>query len=112
MKMTKDKMKGLLAISLFVQAICMMILSLTQIKRRKGLAFSFFGIGAVCAALAAAFGKFEYTDLDDEDDEDEDEEEESVETEDDEAENAADDDLDIDSEMLRADLAHGTDDED
>ena len=67
MKMTKDKLKGLLSISLFVQAICMIIVSLTQFKRRKGLAFSFLGIGAVCAALAAAFGKFEYTDPDDED---------------------------------------------
>lgn len=109
MKMTKDKMKGLLAISLFVQAICMMILSLTQIKRRKGLAFSFFGIGAVCAALAAAFGKFEYSDLDDED---EDEEEEDAAAGKNEAEAAADDDLEIDGDMLRADLAHGTDDED
>ena len=102
MKMTKDKLKGLLSISLFVQAICMIIVSLTQFKRRKGLAFSFLGIGAVCAALAAAFGKFEYTDLDDED---EDEKE-------DEATAEADDDLEIDGDMLRADLAHGTDDED
>ena len=101
MKMTKDKLKGLLSISLFVQAICMIIVSLTQFKRRKGLAFSFLGIGAVCAALAAAFGKFEYTDLDDED---EDEAEEAIE--------ASDDDLEIDDDMLRADLAHGTDDED
>ena len=100
MKMTKDKLKGLLSISLFVQAICMIIVSLTQFKRRKGLAFSFLGIGAVCAALAAAFGKFEYTDLDDED---EDEAEEAIE--------ASDDDLEIDDDMLRADLAHGTDDE-
>ena len=102
MKMTKDKLKGLLSISLFVQAICMIIVSLTQFKRRKGLAFSFLGIGAVCAALAAAFGKFEYTDLNDEDD-DENEEE---------ATTAVDDDLEIDDDMLRADLAHGTDDED
>ena len=102
MKMTKDKLKGLLSISLFVQAICMIIVSLTQFKRRKGLAFSFLGIGAVCAALAAAFGKFEYTDLDDED---KDEKE-------DEATAEADDDLEIDGDMLRADLAHGTDDED
>jgi len=101
MKMTKDKMKGLLSISLFVQAICMILVSLTQFKRRKGLAFSFFGIGAVCAALAAAFGKFEYTDLCDEDDEDEAEEIAASE----------DDDFEIDGEMLRADLAHGTDDE-
>ena len=102
MKMTKDKLKGLLSISLFVQAICMIVVSLTQFKRRKGLAFSFLGIGAICAALAAAFGKFEYTDLDDED-EDEGEKE---------AVEATDDDLEIDDDMLRADLAHGTDDED
>ena len=100
MKMTKDTLKGLLSISLFVQAICMILVSLTQFKRRKGLAFSFFGIGAVCAALAAAFGKFEYTDRSDED-EDEDEAVEASE----------DDDFEIDGEMLRADLAHGTDDE-
>ena len=102
MKMTKDKMKGLLAIALFVQAICMIIVSLTQFKRRKGLAFSFLGIGAVCAALAAAFGKFEYTDLNDEDDDENEEEATTV----------VDDDLEIDDDMLRADLAHGTDDED
>ena len=102
MKMTKDQLKGLLSISLFVQAICMIVVSLTQFKRRKGLAFSFLGIGAICAALAAAFGKFEYTDLDDED-EDEGEKE---------AVEATDDDLEIDDDMLRADLAHGTDDED
>jgi len=105
MKMTKDKMKGLLSISLLVQGICMIIVSLTQFRRRKGLAFSFFGIGAVCTALAAAFGKFEYTDRDDEEDEDETENEEALEA----AEE--DDDLEIDGEMLRADLAHGTDDE-
>ena len=102
MKMTKDKLKGLLSISLFVQAICMIIVSLTQFKRRKGLAFSFFGIGAVCAALAAAFGKFEYTDRDDEEDDEDEDETEAI---------TADDDLEIDDEMLRADLAHGTDDE-
>ena len=102
MKMTKDKLKGLLSISLFVQAICMIIVSLTQFKRRKGLAFSFLGIGAVCAALAAAFGKFEYTDLNDEDDDENEEEATTV----------VDDDLEIDDDMLRADLAHGTDDED
>lgn len=100
MKMTKDKMKGLLSISLFVQAICMILVSLTQFKRRKGLAFSFFGIGAVCAALAAAFGKFEYTDVSDED-----------ENETEEVPASEDDDFEIDGEMLRADLAHGTDDE-
>ena len=104
MKMTKDKMKGLLSISLFVQAICMILVSLTQFKRRKGLAFSFFGIGAVCAALAAAFGKFEYTDLCDEDDEDDEDEAEKTTA-------PEDDDFEIDGEMLRADLAHGTDDE-
>ena len=103
MKMTKDKMKGLLAIALFVQAICMFVVSLTQFKRRKGLAFSLLGVGAVCGVLAAAFGKFEYTDTDD-DDEDEDEETEEL------AE--GEDELDIDQDMLRADLAHGTDDED
>ena len=101
MKMTKDKLKGLLAIAFFVQALCMTIVGLTQIKRRKGLAFSLFGVGAVCGALAAVFGKFEYTDRDD-DDEDEDEKEEIAE---------GDDDFEIDQEMLRADLAHGTDDE-
>lgn len=101
MKMTKDKLKGLFAIAFFVQALCMMIVGLTQIKRRKGLAFSLLGVGAVCGALAAVFGKFEYTDRDDED-EDEDENEESTED---------DDDFEIDQEMLRADLAHGTDDE-
>lgn len=101
MKMTKDKMKGLLAIALFVQAICMIIVSLTQFRRRKGLAFSLLGVGAACGVLAAAFGKFEYTDTDD-DDEDE-ETEELAEGE---------DELDIDQDMLRADLAHGTDDED
>ena len=101
MKMTKDKMKGLLAIALFVQAICMIIVSLTQFRRRKGLAFSLLGVGAACGVLAAAFGKFEYTDLDDED---EDEETEEL------AE--GEDELDIDQDMLRADLAHGTDDED
>lgn len=100
MKMTKDKMKGLLAIALFVQAICMFVVSLTQFKRRKGLAFSLLGVGAVCGVLAAAFGKFEYTDLDDED---EDEETEEL------AE--GEDELDIDQDMLRADLAHGTDDD-
>lgn len=101
MKMTKDKMKGLLAITLFVQAICMFIVSLTQFKRRKGLAFSLLGVGAVCGVLAAVFGKFEYTDQD-EDDEDEDEAA---------LEGAEDDDLEIDQDMLRADLAHGTDDD-
>ena len=101
MKMTKDKMKGLLAIALFVQAICMFIVSLTQFKRRKGLAFSLLGVGAVCGVLAAVFGKFEYTDQD-EDDEDEDEAA---------LEEAEDDDLEIDQDMLRADLAHGTDDD-
>ena len=101
MKMTKDKMKGLLAIALFVQAICMFVVSLTQFKRRKGLAFSLLGVGAVCGVLAAAFGKFEYTDLDDEDEDEE--TEELAESE---------DELDIDQDMLRADLAHGTDDED
>ena len=101
MKMTKDKMQGLLAIALFVQAICMFVVSLTQFKRRKGLAFSLLGVGAVCGVLAAAFGKFEYTDLDDED---EDEETEEL------AE--GEDELDIDQDMLRADLAHGPDDED
>ena len=100
MKMTKDKLKGLLAIAFFVQALCMMIVGLTQIKRRKGLAFSLLGVGAVCGALAAVFGKFEYADRDD--DEDEDEDEEIAE---------GDDDFEIDQEMLRADLAHGTDDE-
>ena len=95
MKMTKDKLKGLLSISLFVQAICMIIVSLTQFKRRKGLAFSFLGIGAVCAALAAAFGRFEYADRD---------EDEAIEASDD-------DDFEIDGDLLRADLAHGTDDE-
>ena len=98
MKMTKDKLKGLLSISLFVQAICMIIVSLTQFKRRKGLAFSFLGIGAVCAALAAAFGRFEYADRD------EDDEDEAIEASDD-------DDFEIDGDLLRADLAHGTDDE-
>ena len=98
MKMTKDKLKGLLSISLFVQAICMIIVSLTQFKRRKGLAFSFLGIGAVCAALAAAFGRFEYADRD------EDDEDESIAASDD-------DDFEIDGDLLRADLAHGTDDE-
>ena len=102
MKMTKDKMKGLLAIALFVQAICMFIVSLTQFRRRKGLAFSLLGVGAVCGVLAAVFGKFEYTDTD-EDDEDENEEEALGEAED--------DDLEIDQDMLRADLAHGTDDD-
>ena len=97
MKMTKDKLKGLLSISLFVQAICMIIVSLTQFKRRKGLAFSFLGIGAVCAALAAAFGRFEYADRD------EDDEDEAIE--------ASDDDFEIDGDLLRADLAHGIDDE-
>ena len=102
MKMTKDKMKGLLAIALFVQAICMFVVSLTQFRRRKGLAFSLLGVGAVCGVLAAVFGKFEYTDTDD-DDEDEDEETEEL------AE--GEDELDIDQDMLRADLAHGTDDD-
>ena len=97
MKMTKDKLKGLLSISLFVQAICMIIVSLTQFKRRKGLAFSFLGIGAVCAALAAAFGKFEYADRDEDEDE-------AIAASDD-------DDFEIDGDLLRADLAHGTDDE-
>ena len=106
MKMTKDKMKGLLSISLLVQGICMIIVSLTQFKRRKGLAFSFLGIGAVCTALAAAFGKFEYTDRDDDDDEDDEDGNENE-----ELEAAEDDDFEIDGEMLRADLAHGTDDE-
>ena len=100
MKMTKDKMKGLLAIALFVQAICMFIVSLTQFRRRKGLAFSLLGVSAVCGVLAAVFGKFEYTDTES----DEDEDEAAV----DEGE---DDDLEIDQDMLRADLAHGTDDE-
>ena len=103
MKMTKDKMKGLLAIALFVQAICMFIVSLTQFKRRKGLAFSLLGVGAVCGVLAAVFGKFEYTDRD-EDDEDEEDAEALTEGEE--------DDFEIDQDMLRADLAHGTDDED
>ena len=98
MKMTKDKLKGLLSISLFVQAICMIIVSLTQFKRRKGLAFSFLGIGAVCAALAAAFGRFEYADRD------EDDEDEAIAASDD-------DDFEIDGDLLRADLAHGIDDE-
>lgn len=98
MKMTKDKLKGLLSISLFVQGICMIIVSLTQFRRRKGLAFSLLGIGTVCTAIAAVFGKFEYTDRDDED-----EDGDEIET--------ADDDFEIDQEMLRADLAHGTDDE-
>ena len=88
MKMTKDKLKGLLAIAFFVQALCMMIVGLTQIKRRKGLAFSLLGVGAVCGALAAVFGKFEYADRDDDEDE-----------------------FEIDRDMLRADLSHGTDDE-
>ena len=101
MKMTKDKMKGLLAIALFVQAICMFIVSLTQFRRRKGLAFSLLGVSAVCGVLAAVFGKFEYTDTES----DEDEDEASL-TE------GEDDDLEIDQDMLRADLAHGTDDED
>ena len=101
MKMTKDKLKGLLSISLFVQAICMIIVSLTQFKRRKGLAFSFLGIGAVCAALAAAFGRFEYADRDEDDEDDEDE---AIAASDD-------DDFEIDGDLLRADLAHGTDDE-
>ena len=101
MKMTKDKLKGLLSISLFVQAICMIIVSLTQFRRRKGLAFSLLGVGAACGVLAAAFGKFEYTDLDDEDEE-----------KDEEAEGADDEDeFEIDRDMLRADLSHGTDDE-
>ena len=103
MKMTKDKMKGLLAIALFVQAICMIIVSLTQFKRRKGLAFSLLGVGTVCGVLAAVFGKFEYTDRD-EDDEDEEDAEALTEGEE--------DDFEIDQDMLRADLAHGTDDED
>ena len=98
MKMTKDKMKGLLAIALFVQAICMIIVSLTQFRRRKGLAFSLLGVGAACGVLAAAFGKFEYTDEDEEKNE--------------EAEGADDEDeFEIDRDMLRADLSHGTDDE-
>ena len=104
MKMTKDKLKGLLAIAFFVQALCMMIVGLTQIKRRKGLAFSLLGVGTVCGALAAVFGKFEYTDRDDDEDEDEDEDEKEEIAE-------GDDDFEIDQEMLRADLAHGTDDE-
>ena len=102
MKMTKDKLKGLFAIAFFVQAICMMIVGLTQIKRRKGLAFSLLGVGAVCGALAAVFGKFEYTDREDDEDEDEDETDELAE---------GDDDFEIDQDMLRADLAHGTDEE-
>ncbi len=101
MKMTKDKMKGLLAIALFVQAICMFIVSLTQFRRRKGLAFSLLGVSAVCGVLAAVFGKFEYTDTESDEDEDE-----AALTE------GEDDDLEIDQDMLRADLAHGTDDED
>ena len=100
MKMTKDKMKGLLAIALFVQAICMFIVSLTQFRRRKGLAFSLLGVSAVCGVLAAVFGKFEYTDTESDEDEDE-----AALTE------GEDDDLEIDQDMLRADLAHGTDDE-
>lgn len=100
MKMTKDKMKGLLAIALFVQAICMFIVSLTQFRRRKGLAFSLLGVSAVCGLLAAVFGKFEYTDTESDEDEDE-----SALTK------GEDDDLEIDQDMLRADLAHGTDDE-
>ena len=100
MKMTKDKMKGLLAIALFVQAICMFIVSLTQFRRRKGLAFSLLGVSAVCGVLAAVFGKFEYTDTESDEDEDE-----APLTE------GEDDDLEIDQDMLRADLAHGTDDE-
>ena len=103
MKMTKDKMKGLLAIALFVQAICMFIVSLTQFRRRKGLAFSLLGVSAVCGVLAAVFGKFEYTDSDDDEDEDEGEEKLAE---------GEDDDLEIDQDMLRADLAHGTDEED
>ena len=102
MKMTKDKMKGLLAIALFVQAICMFVVSLTQFRRRKGLAFSLLGVGAVCGVLAAVFGKFEYTDTDDDD---EDDDEAAL------AEGEEDDDLEIDQDMLRADLAHGTDDD-
>ncbi|MBR6053042.1 MAG: hypothetical protein IKP55_04600 [Clostridia bacterium] len=101
MKMTKDKMKGLLAIALFVQAICMFIVSLTQFRRRKGLAFSLLGVSAVCGVLAAVFGKFEYTDTESDEDEDE-----AAPAE------GEDDDLEIDQDMLRADLAHGTDDED
>lgn len=101
MKMTKDKMKGLLAIALFVQAICMFIVSLTQFRRRKGLAFSLLGVSAVCGVLAAVFGKFEYTDTESDEDEDETALAEGE-----------DDDLEIDQDMLRADLAHGTDDED
>ena len=100
MKMTKDKMKGLISISLLVQAISMLILFLTQIRRRKGLAFAFLGVGVVSAGIAALLGKFEYTDVDDE------EEKKSDETA------SEDDDLDIDSDMLRADLAHGTEDDD
>ena len=100
MKMTKDKMKGLLAIALFVQAICMFIVSLTQFRRRKGLAFSLLGVSAVCGVLAAVFGKFEYTDTESDEDEDE-----AALTE------GEDDDLEIDQDMLRADLAHGTDDD-
>ena len=103
MKMTKDKLKGLFAIAFFVQAICMTIVGLTQLKRRKGLAFSLLGVGGVCGVLAAVFGKFEYTDRDDEDEDDEDECEGEI------AE--SDEDFEIDGEMLRADLAHGTDDE-
>ena len=84
----------------------MLILFLTQIRRRKGLAFAFLGVGVVSAGVAALLGRFEYTDMDDEDEDEEDEEEKT------EEEASEDDDLDIDSDMLRADLAHGTEDDD
>ncbi len=98
--------KLIVGITLVVQSITMMILGIAQAKRRRGLSVAFLAISAGSALVGAKMlidakneEEDDFFDIDDiafdEDDENTDE----------------DDIFGIDDDMIKADLGHGTDDE-
>jgi hypothetical protein len=100
----KERVKLITGIALLVQALSMFVLFLSQLKKRRGLSAVFFGISAVSGLLGgkliadAVEDEYEIPDIE-LGDEDEDVELDFA------------DECEIDGEMLRADLDHGTDDE-
>ena len=103
----KELKKLIAGISLLVQAVTMFILFLSQRKERRGLSIVFLGISAASGVLGAKL----ISDASD----DEDEEEEDlcdIELDDSDIEDISlEEELEIDEDMVRADLDHGTDDE-
>ena len=103
----KELKKLIAGISLLVQSITMFILFLSQRKERRGLSVVFFGISAASGIVGAKL----ITDATTVEEEEEDDLCD-IEFDDSEIEDIlAEDGFEISDDMVKADLEHGTDDE-